>query len=212
MLKDEFRAVEQCKILCGDKLLQLRVFSDGKLHTYDVLALKATTWRTLATSVAGAGLSLADAIHEAEERARLECGVSALTFRIADPQPACRTSAFFVVVTDFSHAQTDRRTTPRTSRVALLIESTSSAFVMTPFRRTLKSMFARFFCKVSKILTCNIRDSSTNIAAEYPLLTPEATVPRLIPVLAAQRTERAQTIEQVNQTFGKMTNTLLMAH
>ena len=81
MRKDEFRAVEQCKILCGDKLLQLRVFSDGKLHTYDVLALKATTWRTLATSLAGAGLSLADAMHQAEERARLECGVSVLTFR-----------------------------------------------------------------------------------------------------------------------------------
>ena len=32
---------------------------------------------------------------------------------------------------------------------------------MTPFKRTLKSMLARFFCKVSKILTCNIRDSST---------------------------------------------------
>jgi hypothetical protein len=81
MRKGEFRAVEQCKILCGDKLLQLRVFSDGKLHTYDVLALKATTWRTLATSLADAGLSLADAMHQAEERVRLECGVSMLTFR-----------------------------------------------------------------------------------------------------------------------------------
>ena len=28
---------------------------------------------------------------------------------LADPQPACRTSAFFVVVTGFSHAETDYR-------------------------------------------------------------------------------------------------------
>ena len=81
MRNDEFRAVDQCKILCGDTLLQLRIFSDGRVHTYDVLSMKGTAWRTLATSTAGAGLSLQDAVHQAEERARLECGVSVLTFR-----------------------------------------------------------------------------------------------------------------------------------
>ena len=44
-------------------------------------------------------------------------------------------------------------------------ESISSAIAITPCSNTLKSMFGRFSCKVSKMLTCNIRDSSTNIAA-----------------------------------------------
>jgi hypothetical protein len=81
MRKNEFRSVDQCKILCGCTLLQLRIFSDGRVHSYDVLALKGTTWRTLASSFVGAELSLQDAMHQAEERARLECGVSVLTFR-----------------------------------------------------------------------------------------------------------------------------------
>jgi hypothetical protein len=37
---------------------------------------------------------------------------------------------------------------------------------MTAFKRMLKSMLARFLYKVSKILTCSMRDSSTIIAAE----------------------------------------------
>jgi len=81
MSKDDFRSIDQCKILCGNTLLQLRIFSDGRVYSYDVLALKSTTWRTLASSLVGAGLSLQDAMHQAEERARLECGVSVLTFR-----------------------------------------------------------------------------------------------------------------------------------
>jgi hypothetical protein len=81
MRKDEFRTVDQCKILCGHTLLQLRIFSDGGAHAYEVLSLKGTTWRTLAASIAGAELSFQDAVHQAEERARLECGVSTLTFR-----------------------------------------------------------------------------------------------------------------------------------
>jgi hypothetical protein len=85
MRNDELRTVDQCKILCGDNLLQLRIFSDGKVHTYDVLSLKGTTWRTLAASVAGANLTLQEAVHQAEERARLECGVSVLTFRWHPP-------------------------------------------------------------------------------------------------------------------------------
>jgi hypothetical protein len=81
MRNDEFRAVDQCKVLCGNTLLQLRLFSNGRVHSYDVLSLKGTTWRTLAASLAGTDLSFQDAVHQAEERARLECGVSTLTFR-----------------------------------------------------------------------------------------------------------------------------------
>src|SRR5260370_38559687 len=44
-------------------------------------------------------------------------------------------------------------------------ESTSSAMVITSSRTLLKSTLRRLFCRVLKILTCRIRDSSTIIAA-----------------------------------------------
>ena len=52
------------------------------------------------------------------------------------------------------------------TRVCFSCESTSSAMVIMSISNELKSTVLKFFCKVSNMLTCKMRDSSTIIGNE----------------------------------------------
>jgi hypothetical protein len=75
------RVVEQCDVLCGLKLLHLRILFDGETHLYDLHIMRVTSWRALSQSSPGLQLSLDRAKELAEEQALVSCGVAQLKFK-----------------------------------------------------------------------------------------------------------------------------------
>ena len=75
------KIVEQCDVLCGLKLLHLRILFDGETHLYDLQIMTVTSWRALSHSSPGLHLSLDRARELAEEQALVSCGVARLKFK-----------------------------------------------------------------------------------------------------------------------------------
>lgn len=85
------RLVSQCHILCGAKLLHLRILFDGESYLYDMHIMRLTAWRLEARSVPSVHLSVAEAKALVEEQAQIICGVGELPFKWESPNSAPKT-------------------------------------------------------------------------------------------------------------------------
>jgi hypothetical protein len=88
MKLDQPRLIDQCHVLCGAKLLHLRILYDGENHFYDLHLMHLTTWRLVLRSAPATQLNFAKAKDLVEEQARITCGVAHLSFKWATPGSA----------------------------------------------------------------------------------------------------------------------------
>jgi hypothetical protein len=85
---DQPRLIDQCHVLCGSKLLHMRILCDGENHFYHLHLMHLTAWRLVLRSAPAIQLSFAQAKALAEEQARISCGVTHLVFKWASPGSA----------------------------------------------------------------------------------------------------------------------------
>lgn len=92
MKRDQPKIAEQCHLVCGTKVIHLRILNDGEAHQYDLHALWLTSWRIVCRSAPALRLSLEAARDLVEEQARITCGRDSLKFHWATPTSAPRPS------------------------------------------------------------------------------------------------------------------------
>jgi hypothetical protein len=88
MKLDQPRLIDQCHVLCGAKLLHLRILYDGENHFYDLHLMHLTAWRLVMRSAPAIQLNFAKAKDLVEEQARITCGAAHLSFKWVRPGSA----------------------------------------------------------------------------------------------------------------------------
>jgi hypothetical protein len=92
MKLDQPKLVEQCHLVCGTKVMHLRLLYDGEGYQFDLHTLRLTSWKAVRRSSPDVPLTLKEAKELAEKQARITCGKDSLKFPWTSPTSAPRPS------------------------------------------------------------------------------------------------------------------------